>query len=243
MAEMNEELSEAVRCFWEIRSRSKGRKQGGSRDNVTGGKHCDGIIALIEKLLKSAGVNDAEIHVGIHHAVLPGFFRPTKGWDLIVVVDGILLATVEVKSQVGSFGNNVNNRTEEVIGSGFDFQCAYKHGAFKPSAQPWLGYFILLEDCEKTTRKVRIRERHFDVFPEFKTCSYEDRYRLLCERLVREKVYDAACFVMSSQVKGRKGQYREPAPEFGFFNFAASLTSRAMAFVAMRKSMRGPANE
>jgi hypothetical protein len=34
---------------------------------------------------------------------------------------GSLVATVEVKSQVGSFGNNFNNRVEEAIGSATDF--------------------------------------------------------------------------------------------------------------------------
>jgi hypothetical protein len=243
VAKLNKGLSEAVRCFWQVRgssSNSGPTKQGGTRDDVIGGKHCDGIVTLVAKLLRASGISNAQIHVGTHRAVLPGYFRPTKGWDLVVVVDGILLATLEVKSQVGSFGNNVNNRTEEVIGSGFDFQCAYKHGAFRPSGQPWLGYFILVEDCAQSTRKVKIREKHFPVFADFKTCSYEDRYRLLCERLVREKVYDAACFIMSDKTGGLTGKYREPCPEFGFFNFAASLTSRADALVKMRKAMPPP---
>jgi hypothetical protein len=44
---------------------------------------------------------------------LPGYFRPTKEWDLLLVRDKTLIAAVEAKSQVGpSFGNNFNNRTE-----------------------------------------------------------------------------------------------------------------------------------
>ena len=43
------------------------------------------------------------------------------------VVDGRLLAVIELKSQVGpSFGNNFNNRTEEAIGSAVDFWTAYR---------------------------------------------------------------------------------------------------------------------
>lgn len=50
---------------------------------------------------------------------LPGFFRPTKKWDLLVVREGQLLVALEAKSQTGpSFGNNFNNRTEEAIGTG-----------------------------------------------------------------------------------------------------------------------------
>jgi hypothetical protein len=52
---------------------------------------------------------------------LPGFFRPTKEWDLLAIHDGKLLAVIEAKSQVGpSFGNNFNNRTEEAMGSALD---------------------------------------------------------------------------------------------------------------------------
>ncbi|TCM33223.1 PaeR7I family type II restriction endonuclease [Kribbella sp. VKM Ac-2568] len=47
---------------------------------------------------------------------LPGFYRRAKEWD-IVTYRGILVAAVECKSQVGSFGNNFNNRTEEAIGN------------------------------------------------------------------------------------------------------------------------------
>jgi hypothetical protein len=51
---------------------------------------------------------------------LPGWYRPEKKWDLLIVSDGKLLAGIEFKSQVGSFGNNYNNRTEEAIGSATD---------------------------------------------------------------------------------------------------------------------------
>ena len=99
---------------------------------------------------------------------LPGWYRPEKKWDLLVVADGKLLAGIEFKSQVGSFGNNYNNRTEEAIGSATDIWAAYREGAFKPSARPWLGYLMLLEEAPGSVTPVRAREPHFKVFPEFK---------------------------------------------------------------------------
>jgi hypothetical protein len=45
---------------------------------------------------------------------------------------------------------------------------------------------------------------------------------------------------MSDKSGGLMGRYREHCPEFGFFNFAASLTSRAEAFVKMRNIMPLP---
>jgi hypothetical protein len=62
--------------------------------------------------------------------VLPGFFRATKNWDVLVIHQRRLLAVFEFKSQVGSFGNNLNNRSEEVIGSAADLWVAHHHHAF-----------------------------------------------------------------------------------------------------------------
>ena len=78
---------------------------------------------------------------------LPGWFRAEKNWDLLVVADGKLVAIVEFKSQVGSFGNNFNNRTEEALGNATDLWAAYEEGAFSPSERPWLGYLMILEDA------------------------------------------------------------------------------------------------
>lgn len=71
----------------------------------------DGFSKTITKLLIEAGIEETNIFQRIS-VELPGFFRPTKEWDIIVLVDGNLIAAIELKSQIGpSFGNNFNNRT------------------------------------------------------------------------------------------------------------------------------------
>jgi hypothetical protein len=140
-----------------------------------------------------------------------------------------LLAGIEFKSQVSSFGNNYNNRTEEAIGSAVDIWAAHREGAFKPSARPWLGYLMLLEEAPASLNPVRAREPHFKVFPEFREASYAKRYEILLTKLVRERLYDAACFLMSNASDGPKGRYTEPAAELGFQNFVASLMAKAIA--------------
>jgi hypothetical protein len=167
---------------------------------------------------------------------IPGWYRPEKKWDLLVVNDGQLLAGIEFKSHVGpSFGNNYNNRTEEAIGSATDIWAAYREGAFKPSARPWLGYLMLLEEAPRSVNPVRARQPHFKVFPEFKEASYAKRYELLLTKLVRERLYDAACFLMSNPADGRRGAYREPATELSFQNFIASLLAKAIAAGTTRR--------
>ena len=76
---------------------------------------------------------------------------------------------------------------------------------------------------------VRAQEPHFKVFPEFKKASYAKRYEILLTKLVRDRLYDSACFLMSSAVAGAKGRYTEPSVELGFQNFITSLMARAIA--------------
>lgn len=228
-------LQAAVKRFWSTRETQalrqgtlSGSKDAGARSAVTGGAQMNGFIDLVRELLFENGLPKAQVFCE-KCVELPGWYRPEKKWDLLVIVDGKLIAGIEFKSQVGSFGNNYNNRTEEAIGSAADIWCAYREGAFKPSARPWLGYLMLLEEAPKSLSPARAREPHFKVFPEFKEASYAKRYEVLLTKLVRERLYDAACFLMSNATDGRKGLFQEPSPELRFQNFVGSLIAKAIA--------------
>ena len=236
MAEINKRLAEAVAFYWNTRKKqsdkqtTSGRADQGARSAVTGGAQMDGFIQLITDLIIEAGADEKYIFHN-KHLVLPGFFRPTKEWDLLVVKDGQLILALEAKSQVGpSFGNNFNNRTEEAMGSAMDLWTAFREGAFNKTIKPWLGYFFLLEDCPESQKPVRVEEPHFKVFPEFVDASYAERYELFCRKLVRERHYNVASFLTSNKQKGLKGQYTEPAEDLTFEIFAKSLVAQIVAF-------------
>jgi hypothetical protein len=233
--ELDLKLRNAIAQFWasrETQAQKQGAKTGvrdaGARAAVTGGSQMDGFVALVRDLLEESGVDKPLIYCE-RSMELPGWFRPEKKWDLLVVVDSCLIAAIEFKSQVGSFGNNYNNRTEEAVGSASDLWAAYREGAFKPSARPWLGYLMLMEDAAGSTRPVRAQEPHFKVFEEFRAASYAKRYEILLTKLVRERLYDSTCFLMSNSQDGPKGIYSQPVPELSFTNFTASLLARAIA--------------
>jgi len=235
LEKLERKLSEAVRQFWEQRgsqSESQGEKSGkkdqGDRGAVTGGKHMDGFPRLMVEILEASGLQRATIFWQ-QRTELPGWYRAEKKWDLLIVADGKLVAILEFKSQVGSYGNNFNNRTEESLGNATDLWAAYEEGAFKPSARPWLGYLMLLGDDPDSNRPIGVKEPHFGVFPEFQTASYAKRYELLLTKLVRSRLYDAACLLMSSRSDGLQGQYREPNSELSFRNFVMTLLARATA--------------
>jgi hypothetical protein len=177
-----------------------------------------------------AGVSDTAVHRR-RRVELPGYYRAEKQWDLVVVVDGRLLATVEFKAQVGpSFGNNYNNRTEEALGSATDFWAAYREGAFRDSPRPWLGYMMLLEETSASLRPVAVAEPHFPVFSEFREASYAKRYEILLKKMVRDRLYDAASLILSPSTAGKNGVFSEPSQELSFANFAESIMARAIAY-------------
>lgn len=243
MDDIAEGLGRAVKHFWATRGKQQkrqGRSSGGSKDRgnrsaVTGGAQMDGFVELVRGILVSAGIGQEDISVGTRTTDLPGFFRSSKAWDLVVVVDGTLLTSIEFKSQVGpSFGNNFNNRTEEALGSATDLWTAYREGAFTGSPKPWLGYLMLLEEAPESLKEVQVYEPHFAVLPEFRGASYATRYELLCRKLIRERLYDAACLILSDRTEGRKGHYCEVDAEIGFQAFAAGLIGKATAFLKTR---------
>jgi hypothetical protein len=235
--DLEKRLRDAIAYFWNTRE-TQALKQGGetaakyagARAAVTGGAQMNGFINLVRDLLCESGLPRPHVYCE-KYVEIPGWYRPEKKWDLLIVADGKLLAGIEFKSQVGSFGNNYNNRTEEAIGSATDLWAAYREGAFKLSARPWLGYLMLLEEARESMAPVRAREPHFKVFPEFQEASYANRYEILLTKLVRERLYDAACFLLSDASSGPRGGYREPAPELSFQNFIASLLAKAIAVV------------
>lgn len=230
-------LPAAIRHFWMVRTKQKenqgtstGVKDAGNRSCVTGGKHLDGFISLLGDLLEDAGLPEGTIHTRL--TTLPGYFRPTKDWDLVVVHEDALIASIEFKAHVGpSFGNNFNNRVEEALGNSIDLLTAYREGKFRPSQRPWLGWLMLLEEGPGSTTPVSVCETHFPVFEEFLHQSYAGRYEVFCDRLMRERFYDATCLIMSDQVGGLEGRYSEPNPNFGFQVFANSLHAHVSAFV------------
>jgi len=228
--------AKAVAHYWQTRAAQRkkqeagGRADQGLRSAVTGGAQMDGFIDLFTELVTQAGIPGNCIFR--KRAVeLPGFFRPTKEWDLLVVRERTLIAAIEAKSQVGpSFGNNFNNRTEEAIGSALDLWTAFREKAYLDSPQPFLGYFFMLEDCEASNRPVGVQEPHFKVFPEFVGASYIRRYELFCRKLVLERHYTASAFINSSSLEGLSGAYKTPADDLSMERFAKMLIAHVASF-------------
>lgn len=240
LVDLNSRVRVAVRLYW-LTLEQQGQRQGGTgdardrgrRSQATGGKQMDGFVNLVTELLTEVGLPPNAIHRDTK-LELPGYYRSAKKWDLLVILDGRLLATVEFKSIASSYGNNLNNRTEESLGSAEDYWTAYRDGAFGDSPRPWLGYLMLIGDSHKANTPVRIFEPHFKVFEEFRGASYVKRAEILLTKLVRERKYDSTCLLKSPATAAVTGKYEEPSYELSFNNFAASLVAKVQSYLTTR---------
>jgi len=231
VANLDKFTRRAVKHYWSTRKRQEtrqiksGRSDQGSRGAVTGGAQMNGFIELFTQVIHKAGIAESSIFTK-KALELPGYFRPTKEWDILVVKNDKLVAAIEAKSQAGpSFGNNFNNRTEEAIGSAVDLWTAYREGAYSASPQPFIGYFFMLENCQASNRSVRVKEPHFKVFREFEDSSYLKRYEILCRKLILERHYTAAAFITSRKEEGLRGDYRTPSEDLSLYKFVKILTA------------------
>jgi hypothetical protein len=236
--DIDKRLQEAVQSYWNARAKNKdkqiegGKIDAGTRSEVTGGTQMGAMEVLVADILCDAGLKSVDIRTRTA-LELPGYYRSEKKWDLIVISEGQLVTAMEFKSQVGpSFGNNFNNRSEEAIGSATDIWVAYREKRFGNIPAPFLGYFFLLEDCPEVKVPVRVAEPYFDVDPVFKGASYSKRYEILCQRLVLERAYNAACLVMATN--SPETTLTQPAEDLGFHRFVAALRGHVVTFLGSR---------
>lgn len=229
----------AVKAFWQTRDAARQKQQAlgkadqGERAGVTGGKNMDGFANLVIDLVRTNGLAHAQICQQRAVLTLPGYFRPTKLWDLLVIDRGRLIAAIEFKSHVGpSFGNNFNNRAEEAIGTSHDLATAYREGAFGAQERPFVGWLMVVEDAPASRASVKDKSPHFPVFPDFAGASYLQRYDTLCQKLAREQLYSSAAVIATPRTAAADGAYTELSPMTGLRSFVATLAGHIAAEAA-----------
>lgn len=185
-----EDYNAAVKAFWtgrDLQTQKQvetGKTDAGTRGSVTGGLHLNALQELIAReFAPLEGLGATVRRKGI--IPLPGYYRRAKNWDIVVTYKETLVAAIECKSQVGSFGNNFNNRTEEAIGNAVDLWRAYEAGLVG-TVKPWIGFVFVIEHAPGSTTPVRDQGKPlYRTDPAFDNSSYTNRYQLLFQRLVR----------------------------------------------------------
>lgn len=208
--EQHLDVGAALFAYWTARDDARvaqgarGVVDQGNRAGVTSGGHLDRVAQLFARVCRKAGAPASEVYYkapaddpfwrpGMKSGyTLPGFFRPTKDWDLVVWANNQPIIVLELKSQNGpSYGNNANNRAEEAIGNAVDLERA-RVASLIPG-RPWTGYIYVIEDDEISNRPGGNRDPSFLARdPKFASWSYTKRVRELSHRLVQEGHYDGA---------------------------------------------------
>lgn len=209
----------AISTFWDTKKKQlTATGDSSNRGAVVGGKQMDGFACLLKTVAINAGVPADCIITDKNY--LPGYFRSSKDWDMLVIApSGKLLAAIELKSQVGSYGNNFNNRTEEAIGSAVDLWTAFREGQFPNQQAPWVGWLMVVGRDHASERSVRNYEPYFPVRPEFNGASYLDRYRILCQKLILERYYTSAALLWTSS----EANYGDISSDISIHSFLASF--------------------
>lgn len=234
MAVTRQDFEDAVAAYWNVKnaqhmvSAVKDKVGSGTAGSVRGGKHFDGLSALLAKFFLDAGFPPSSVHINKRkNLVLPGYYRPQKLWDVVIVHNNTLVAAFEFKALGGpSFGNNYSNRIEEALGSAADTRRAAAAELY-PGELPWLGYFFLLQDEDGSQSPVRIDKGAFPVEEMWQGLSYGERCAIFLERLNTERIYDAVCYVTSSPEEMKPN---EPVPSLDWQHFSAAIHGRIEYF-------------
>ncbi len=225
------DLNYALTEYWAIKASQRdaaiasGSTEGGTSIATRGGKHFQPLVDLIAGFFLDAGYPKESIGASGSRVILPGYYRPTKGWDLVVVHRGVLVAAIELKALGGpSFGNNYNNRVEEAVGNAMDLSRARLAGLLGEEP-PWLGYFFVMEDAAGSRKlgTTTSRSKTFPADPRWSGRSYQERFALTGERLLEEKHYDAVCYLVSSPTDPDP---KEPSRVLDWAHFSAAITAR-----------------
>lgn len=218
-------VEHALRMWLDVRrtqaetSVASGRGQEGRRSAVTGGRHMDAVHQLVVDEIHATGATGLHIHKN-KGATLPGFYRATKSWDLVLVQDGVPVLAVEYKSMLGSEGKNLNNRADEIFGVAEDTRQAELKGLLP--AQMRRAYIFVMADNPDTSRAVGVSHTLGAADPIFAGASYVRRMAIMLRRMRETGLFHMTWAVA---VREEPFSWSEPDPTVGWERFAADLHS------------------
>lgn len=211
-------LSQAVAWYWRALHQPTSR--------------LEGFHALVSRILTDNGLPEARVHTR-HGLELPGFFMPTRPWDIVVMHEGRLVAALAIRVRTAqSLENGFVALGEEALCTGKEMDALCRKQAFGPGLRPWFGWLVLLEDGSALTRPTAVAPTLLQVVPEYRYSTHAEWYELLLRKLERERLFDTCALLLCPEERQQSGNYREPARDLGGKRFLAHLASHAGAFAA-----------
>lgn len=231
---MNDKMKKALLESFEIKKSAKiaqsqrGHSDQGERAGITSGKHLDPIVNIIAEEIISAGIEEKDVHASHSGMELPGWFRPTKQWDILAFSQDALVMAIELKSISSSYSKNLNNRVEEALGMAVDVKSAERHGLFQCNIPPLFAYVMIVKSDDQSRKQtVDPKDTYFKADDSFYGCSYIERFKIMCRRFVEEGMYDAVWFVT---VDPESGVIDDPDPSLNYDNFLSKIKNQIAMF-------------
>lgn len=226
---MNPEIVVSVRSVFEALNNT----------SSTSDVHLDGLMdAMIDDLVEG-GINRSSIKKKPTRpnpndrqpdTTVPGWFRPTKNWDIAIYHGDELMGLIELKTLTKSVAKNVNNRIEESIGSPFDLSNAVLEGLLGHLVRrPVMGYVMVIP-CNQETEKIKHynesdnRASRFLVDEEYEGASIASIFAVSSRRLLQKGIYDAVWIVMQSD----GGEVTEPDDQLTYSRFIKTFIAENM---------------
>ena len=214
MLEVQKELAKAVKHFWKTRAASgkKGERAGvkdaGNRSAVTGGKHADGFVRSSRLLCAMPACRNRDPYHQQNRAHLPGYFRqPRNGtWWCFRITIWLLPSRSSRRLVASATTSTTESKKRSAMPPIFGRPMPRAASNLRPNP----GWVIC--SCWKNRkthcdRPDASRSRLTRLTRLFRNSSYAKRYEEVCRRLVRERLYNTACFFTSNTNEGLKGQY------------------------------------
>lgn len=218
-------IQHAVEDFWLKRGEQSDKLEDGGK--AGGGARANGHMGTLTELVadefRSPDLPGVTIAGGKPY--LPGYYRARKQWDLAVRYEGILVAAIEFKSQVGSVGKNLNNRFEEALGTATDTHAAQRKNEAFGEVPPWLAYVFVLAETQETETPRRKPTAMFPVDSVFDGLSYNQRYQEMLRRFIGDNIYQAGWFITTKETP--EGiSYAEPLATATALSFQTAIRGR-----------------
>lgn len=183
-----------------------------NEDSSNRDKHLDTLANALVADLVEGGINPESIFLSPRNVVgrkpdttVPGWFRPTKNWDIVIYHGEELMGVIELKTLTKSIAKNVNNRVEESIGSPYDLSTAAIEGLLGHLVRkPVMGYAMIIpsnEDTEsvKLYNDINAPATRFSVDDAFDRKSIATLFTVSGRRLLQKGIYDAVWVVKQTE--------------------------------------------
>ncbi|MFF9398081.1 PaeR7I family type II restriction endonuclease [Streptomyces sp. NPDC014744] len=217
---MAEPVREAARTFWTTRERRDAQQ-------VRASNAYDTLVTTTVDSLVARGIDPTWIRVG-RAAEFPGSYGLGRSaWDIAIFRDDTPLAAVTFKSLGGpTYGNNFNNRIQELTGNAFAVR--QLDGQSIERFRPYLGLFFILQESEganKPTRRPRSSSTESSWGP-----SYKDRLGDTFTQFRSDGLYDGIAYVSTS--KDEDPSLEEPRSDMSVSGLVDALATRVLSYVA-----------